>query len=103
MAVQQKIRIKDRIETRSLTRRKGIKAFCKECTGWEYAELVNCNGKMVDGSICELLPYKRGKFPGTGAARAKAIRKNCVECVGSALSKSCISLKCPLYPFRSGY
>jgi hypothetical protein len=33
----------------------------------------------------------------------KAIKKFCYECVGSAKEKSlCISIDCPLYPFRLG-
>lgn len=52
--------------------------------------------KTVDGGVQTVDYSERG--------RAHAIRYFCIECMGFApmLPKSCTSITCPLFPYRSG-
>ena len=47
---------------------------------------------------------EKGKIKTIRLTPIKAIRLNCIECMGyqSALIKDCTSNMCPLYPYRMG-
>jgi hypothetical protein len=85
-----------------MTTGEAIREFCKECVNsnlQKYRE--KCGGEyvMATKKPCALFKY-RVKGKGT----VKAIRKNCVECMGGSFSAvdECFTSDCHLYQFRLG-
>ena len=39
-----------------------IRSFCLQCVG-SSDEVKKCTGKMLDGTVCDFHPYRRGKRP----------------------------------------
>ncbi len=84
-----------------MTTGEAIRNFCKECVNSVQTKVIkDCGGEYVrvTKKPCALFKYRlRGK--GT----LKAIRRNCVECVGGTYwVEDCTTETCPLHPFRMG-
>ncbi len=74
--------------------------MCIECLGWE--EVLECDGWMLDGSICPLVDFWNMQGKQNPKERNEAIRKFCLECMcGSSFEvTNCKSFYCPLHPYR---
>ena len=103
MIATKRIRTKNGVQEVHINRRRACRFMCLECTGWEYNETSQCNGKMMDGSICALFPYKDMSSKQNARGRSKAIRNFCLECMcGNVMDiVKCTSMLCPLYPYRN--
>jgi Zn-finger protein len=60
-----------------LNRRKAIRERCLNCSAWFYPGVTNCT--FTD---CPLYPFRSGRGKQNAKARAKAIRKYCLCCMG---------------------
>lgn len=82
-----------------LNRRKAIKLKCLDCSGFEYAEVRDCDYKD-----CSLLQFRTGKGNQNPVERDKAIRAYCMWCTLDQPKEIslCDSYDCPLHQFR-GY
>ena len=81
---------------------KSVREFCKQCVSSKFANVIkDCGGEMVLATKkpCALLKYRL-----KGRATVKAIRRNCVECMGGSFVavEDCQTSDCPLYVFRMG-
>ena len=82
------------------TPKEAVLQFCKECVP-AYNERKNCSGnKLLNKESCFLYKVRLGK----GKISVKLIRKHCLQCMSGSHEwvKACISVNCPLYPFRFG-
>jgi len=83
---------------------KAVKEFCLDCTGVNPS-VTDCQGNsLLDGTSCELYcvntALKRRKTTKTTLRRA--IRRNCLHCLGGSSTDGCTSPNCNLYVFRTG-
>ena len=81
-----------------LNRRKAIKEYCWNCSGFSRKERENCWGRD-----CELFPFRTGRGKQAVKARNDAIRAHCREhCMDGHPSyvTRCSSPDCPLYAYR---
>ena len=101
-AMKMKIRTKDGFRVTHINRRRSIRLFCIECVGFEFSEVDNCNGKMIDGAVCPLVEFKTGQGNQKPKARRNAIIKHCRICMGGniQLVGQCVSPLCPVFPYR---
>lgn len=93
-----KVLSKDGIEIKNLSRRTAIRHKCWDCSGWNYAEIKDC-----EHTDCELHPYRMGKLPKdkTSTERSQTIREYCSWCSnGESEKKHCPCKDCSLFPFR---
>lgn len=97
------VRTKTGFKVIHINRRRACRLMCLECVGWEQAEVDRCSGKMMDGSVCSLIPFKNMTGKQNAKVRDEAVRKFCLECMGGNRMEvaNCKSFYCPLYPFRS--
>lgn len=60
--------------------------------------------KKVEPKVEAPKKTPKSKNPRAGITRAKAIRLQCIECMGYqvGLVKDCPDVPCPLWPFRMG-
>lgn len=82
---------------------RGVKKFCLECTG-SFQATGDCGGdSLAGGGSCALFqvrtPQLRRSTTKTGVR--KAIRANCVQCVGGS-DDCCTSPGCSLHAVRFG-
>lgn len=84
-------------EEGSLNRRQAIRLYCLLEGSDETPKKCSCTG-------CALYPYRTGRGKQDPAARDQAIKKECMDCMGSQpkLITDCGNCGCPLYEFR-GY
>jgi hypothetical protein len=85
-----------------MTTGEAIKNFCKECVNSNQTKIIkDCNGEYVRATKkpCALFKYRL-----KGKGTIKAIRRNCVDCMGGSFSAvdECTTETCPLYGFKSG-
>lgn len=87
------------IESVYLNRRTAIKFKCLDCSGFEYAEMRNCEHKN-----CSLWQFRTGNGQQDPANRSKAIKEYCMWCTLDQPFEisNCTSENCPLFIFR-GY
>jgi len=87
------------IESVYLNRRTAIKFKCLDCSGFEYAEMRNCEHKD-----CSLWQYRTGRGVQNPTDRNRAIKSYCMWCTldQSHEITNCTSVNCPLFIFR-GY
>lgn len=80
-----------------LNRRRAIREYCLNCSGWILKEVREC--EFTD---CPLYPYRQGNGKHIPKARAKAIRKHCLWCMNGQRKEVelCPSTDCSLYPYR---
>lgn len=83
---------------------KAVKRFCLECWGVNPG-ITDCQAHtLLDGTSCELYQVntaaKRRKT--TKTALRKAVRKNCVHCLGGSTQDTCTSPHCHLNSYRLG-
>lgn len=101
MSLIREIRTRTGIEEVSLTPKKAVVYFCRECLGWDE-KTVNCGGEgITDGeSQCLFHPFRQGQ----GRPSVKAIRNECLHCCGKSSDtvKNCHDQRCPLHPYRLG-
>ena len=97
------IRDRNGFRAAKVNRRKAIRNFCAECVEWETPEIVRCNGKHLDGSMCSFHSFRSGKGKQNVKKRDAAIKKQCLYCMrGNFISISrCTSRYCPIYPYRN--
>jgi len=79
--------------------------MCLECVGWDDADkqVDECNGKMIDGSVCALVDFKDMAGKQDPTKRKRAIMDFCLECMGDdglAISK-CSAIFCPVHAYRN--
>jgi len=96
------IRTKDGFRVTPINRRRACRLMCVECMGWNNSEVDDCNGKMLDGSICALVSYKGMREKQNPTKRNRALRDFCLECMGGSvdLVSKCESKYCPVHPYR---
>lgn len=84
---------------KNLTPTKAARKQCLGCCGEEQAEVRRCSGKMMDGSMCQLHPYRFGNKRIT----LRIIRKYCIKCMGGMRwVDDCVSKKCTLFDYKKG-
>ena len=99
----------------TLSPAKAIRAKCLQCVGECPSEVRNCSAQEKD---CHLWPYRMGEGydgsrPFTRLSRIKAIRAECIHCMGgcygtgrkrtaSDLVRGCEADDCPLWSYREG-
>jgi hypothetical protein len=105
MEQKKAIRTRDGFRVTHINRRRACRLACVECQGWSDSdrEVRECNGKMLDGSVCSLVDFKKMTGPQDAAKRSKATRAFCLECMGGSLElvAKCVSIYCPVYPYRN--
>lgn len=96
------IRTKDGFRVTHINRRRACRFMGIECSGWIESEANKCIGKMMDETICALVPFKTIAGKQNAKIRDEAIRKFCLECMcgNSQTVGSCKSYFCPLHPYR---
>ena len=99
------IRTKNGFRVTPINRRRACRLMCLECMGWENAdqEVDNCNGEMLDGSICPLVSFRKMGDKQNSAKRKKAIMNFCLECMGNdkSLVSKCTAKFCPVFAYRN--
>lgn len=87
------------IESVYLNRRTAIKFKCLDCSGFEYAEMRNCEHKG-----CSLWQFRAGRGKQDPINRDRAIKAYCLDCMLDQPYEitNCTSENCPLFIFR-GY
>ena len=98
------IRTRDGFRVVHINRRRACRFMCKECVGWEHEdEITKCTGEFLDGSFCHLHPFRQMRSEQKPSQRNKAIRMACLYCMGGhiKLVKNCVSIFCPLHPYRN--
>lgn len=87
------------IESVYLNRRTAIKFKCLDCSGFEFAEMRNCEHKD-----CSLWQFRTGKGEQDPVNRNRAIKSYCMWCTLDQPYEisNCPSDNCPLFIFR-GY
>lgn len=88
-----------------INRRRACRLACLECMGWDNADsqVNECDGKMLDGTICALIDFRNMAGKQNAAKRNRAIRNFCIDCMGGDwyLVSKCTSVYCPVYPYRN--
>ena len=84
-------------EVVDLNRRRAIRERCMNCSGWNYADVRDC-----EFQDCDLHTYRSGQGKQDAKKRSMAIRKYCLWCCNGQLMEvsKCPSTDCPLYPYR---
>ena len=84
-------------EVVNLNRRKAIRGKCRNCSGWEYKAISNC-----EFIHCPIYFFRSGKGKQNSNKRAKAIRFYCLSCMNGQRREValCPSLDCSLHPYR---
>jgi len=59
MSKKHRYRVKDGFETKVITKAKAIRAHCKDCSGWQEAEIRKCTCYT-----CALFPFRFGNERG---------------------------------------
>jgi hypothetical protein len=95
MGIKVEIRSKHGHKTIELTRRKGIRERCLNCSGWSWKEVAEC--KLTD---CQLYPFRTGVGKQDSKKRTKAIRDYCAWCMSTEQSARCVVRDCPLWCYR---
>ena len=96
------VNTRDGLKAVKMNRRVACRLFCFQCTGFEEAETRRCTGKMMDGSMCQLHPFRMRTGKQNEAARAKAIVAHCRDCY-SGRQRECESIHCPLWAYRNAH
>ena len=99
------IRTKDGFRVTNINRRRACRLMCTECLGWDDADrqIDECTGKMIDGSVCALVDFRKMTGEQDPVKRKRAIMDFCLECMGDdsfAISK-CTSKFCPVHAYRN--
>lgn len=79
-----------------------IRLFCKKCTNSVQTKVIqDCGGEMV---LATKKPCALFKYRLKGRGTVKAIRRNCVDCMGGSFNAvdDCQTKDCDLYPYRMG-
>lgn len=85
-----------------MTTGQAIRDFCKECVNSNQTKVIkDCGGEFV---IATKKPCALFKYRLKGKGTVKAIRRNCLECMGNSSQavENCTTDKCQLYKFRLG-
>lgn len=85
-----------------MTTGEAIREFCKDCVNSHMQkDRENCGGEFV---LTTKKPCALFKYRVKGKGTIKAIRKNCLECMGGSFSAvdECYTSDCHLYQFRLG-
>ena len=85
-----------------MTSSKAIRSFCKQCvSSSRKKDIQNCGGEMV---LATRKPCALFKYRLKGRGDMRAIRKNCLECMGGSSNAvaDCTTKSCDLYTFRFG-
>jgi hypothetical protein len=79
---------------------KAVKYHCAECVGWEREAIWEAC-RVGD---CNLYPFRNGKRVTGAGSVLKAIRKECLGCMGGKGRKvaDCPDEHCALFPYRLG-
>ena len=87
------------IESVYLNRRSAIKFKCMDCSGFEYAEMRNC-----EHQDCSIWQFRTGNGQQDPVNRIKAIKAYCMWCMLDQQYEitNCTSINCQLFIFR-GY
>lgn len=105
MEQKKAIRTKDGFRMTHINRRRACRLMCVECMGWSESdrEIRECNGKMLDGTVCPLVDFRKMTGQQDAPKRSKATRSFCLECMGGSLElvTKCVSVYCPVYPYRN--
>jgi hypothetical protein len=105
MEQKKAIRTRDGFRVTHINRRRACRLACVECQGWSDSdrEVRECDGKMLDGTTCALVDFKKMTGPQSAAKRSKATKLFCLECMGgnSSFISQCSSVYCPMYPYRN--
>lgn len=85
-----------------MTTGEAIRNFCKQCVSSSLTKVIReCGGEYVKATQkpCALFKYRL-----KGKGNLKAIRRNCVECMGGSFESvsDCQTTDCILHPFRFG-
>lgn len=103
MKQKKAIRTKDGFRVVHINRRRACRFACVECMGWAEGQVDKCDGKMLDGTTCALVDFKKMDGQQSAAKRTRAIRAFCMECMDSHGRDvaGCKAVYCPLYPYRN--
>jgi len=85
-----------------VTSGKAIRNFCQKCVNSALTRIIKeCDGEMVMATKkpCALYKYRL-----KGKGNVKAIRRNCVDCMGGSFGavEDCQTTDCDLHPYRMG-
>lgn len=104
MKQKKAIRTKDGYRVTHINRRRACRLTCVECQGWDESDrgVRECDGKLLDGTVCPLVDFKEMRTTQNAAKRSRATREFCIACMGGSISlvAECSSVYCPLYPYR---
>ena len=91
------VRTKTGFRITPINRRRVCRLMCIECMGWAEAEVNRCKTK------CPLSDFRSMVGEQNAMKRDSAVRKFCLECMNGKpyLISQCISVYCPLYPYRN--
>jgi len=90
-----KIQSKDGFKEIHINRRRAIRENCHNCSGFNWADVANCNH-----ADCQLYNFRTGQGKQNPKLRSKAILDYCKWCMNDYQPASCGILTCPLYPYR---
>lgn len=85
-----------------VTSGRAIRNFCQKCVNSALTRIItDCGGEMVMATKkpCALFKHRLG-----GKGNVKAIRRNCVDCMGGSswAVEDCQTITCDLHPYRMG-
>jgi hypothetical protein len=105
MEQKKAIRTKNGFRVTRINRRRACRLMCVECQGWDESDrgVRECDGKMLDRTICPLVDFRDMQGSQNAVKRNKATRLFCIECMGgiSSFISQCSSVYCPVYPYRN--
>ena len=85
-----------------ITSGKAIRHFCQNCVNSSLTRIIkDCGGEMV---MATKKPCALFKLRLKGRGNVRAIRRNCVDCMGGSFwaVEECQTTDCDLHPFRMG-
>jgi hypothetical protein len=97
--MEQTILTKNGTRVVNLSRKKGIRERCLNCSCWSFKEVDEC--QFID---CSLYPFRSGKGKQVAKDRSKAMKEYCTWCMSGQVREvgKCVSTDCSLFNFRSG-